>query len=448
MSIKTPTLLEQFTWVVIITTACFLEGVFKGACIPTAAISLLLLSLWAVKDKVAPPKRNESSEAIRHWVEKIPLDICVIIATVATTLCFGGSTSVRGEMPVALIVLLLITLTIVTKSDTTILEKNHTITLLFFYLLLVCLGDTITTTDPHTDKNFLYTAALTGTFLIFAANNTGTFAISTYTVAFITIISAILLKAGAPVEFIFLNHKNTVAMVGGIVLSILMTQKGTLAFTIRLILTGALLINPSGMGRVTTIILWMIWGTITLWETRNTWARTVVACGVAITGLIAATHLNKVLGLIGKNSTLTGRTQIWEIIPAWVRQKPLLGWGSDFWQNYGSVTTRNEMQFGAGSGHNAIAHLLPSHGLLTTLLFLGVIGYAIYASPLSWKNRVMLLTGLVATHTTEAFGFVYGGGGIVGIWIIATMLPPLVQTTKEEEMHGTTENVHLDSTEK
>ena len=39
-----------------------------------------------------------------------------------------------------------------------------------------------------------------------------------------------------------------------------------------------------------------------------------------------------ILGFLGKDATLTGRTDLWEFVKICISQRPLLGWGfSAFW---------------------------------------------------------------------------------------------------------------------
>jgi exopolysaccharide production protein ExoQ len=78
--------------------------------------------------------------------------------------------------------------------------------------------------------------------------------------------------------------------------------------------------------------------------------------------------------VLGKDSTLTGRTMIWSYAIDKIGEKPILGWGfSAFWWFVGPVPLRE--------GENWVTFFTPSNahnGMLEFLLELGVVGTALF----------------------------------------------------------------------
>jgi O-antigen ligase len=101
------------------------------------------------------------------------------------------------------------------------------------------------------------------------------------------------------------------------------------------------------------------------------WLAAIVVAGVA-----AAVWLvpDAVFGLVGKDATLTGRTEIWELLDQRVQERPLLGYGfGAFWADpdYGpSAVLAQQLDWAVPSAHN---------GWLETMLQLGKVGVAVFA---------------------------------------------------------------------
>jgi O-antigen ligase len=100
------------------------------------------------------------------------------------------------------------------------------------------------------------------------------------------------------------------------------------------------------------------------------WSVTIVGSTAVLVYLTAP---GLVLGLIGKDETLTGRTDIWVELAAAIEQKPALGygylafWGLDSEPRY---WLEKAVAWNAPSGHN---------GWLDLAISLGLVGVAIFA---------------------------------------------------------------------
>jgi len=105
--------------------------------------------------------------------------------------------------------------------------------------------------------------------------------------------------------------------------------------------------------------------------------------GLGLLVLIYATAPGILLGLIGKDETLTGRTDIWIELAAAIEQKPALGygylafWGLDSEPRY---WLEKAVAWNAPSGHNGWLDLAISLG------FIGVALFAIEVAATTWRG--------------------------------------------------------------
>ena len=105
------------------------------------------------------------------------------------------------------------------------------------------------------------------------------------------------------------------------------------------------------------------------------WSLVLVWSGVTVLGLIVLAYItmpDALLGLLGKDETLTGRTDIWASLGEAIEKRPVLGygylafWGLDSEPRY---WLERAIDWNAPSGHN---------GWLDLAISLGVVGVAIY----------------------------------------------------------------------
>lgn len=110
------------------------------------------------------------------------------------------------------------------------------------------------------------------------------------------------------------------------------------------------------------------------------WSLALAWSGLSIGGLAVLAYITMpdvVLGLLGKDETLTGRTDIWVSLGEAIEKKPMLGygylafWGLDSEPRY---WLERAVDWNAPSGHN---------GWLDLAISLGVVGIAIYTIDLA-----------------------------------------------------------------
>lgn len=117
----------------------------------------------------------------------------------------------------------------------------------------------------------------------------------------------------------------------------------------------------------------------------------IVASMIAVVGvaslILIFLNIDDFLKIVGKSTTLTGRTDVWHAVVEAIRQRPFLGYGYAFWTI--ASTTRNNiwMEVGWSPPH---AH----SGWLDSMLQLGVVGLlitvALFAVSMSRAARLGL----------------------------------------------------------
>jgi O-antigen ligase len=88
--------------------------------------------------------------------------------------------------------------------------------------------------------------------------------------------------------------------------------------------------------------------------------------------LMAAANPDPLLELLGKDPTLTGRTEIWQYVEQDIAMRPALGWGYfAFWTvaNPAAMDIANTVKWFVPQAHNGLLELLLNVGAVGTLLF-------------------------------------------------------------------------------
>lgn len=110
---------------------------------------------------------------------------------------------------------------------------------------------------------------------------------------------------------------------------------------------------------------------------RKGGAARLLAVGVIVLLLpivvYGAVFPDSMLEMIGKDPTLTGRTDIWGYVIADIHQRPLLGWGYvAFWSpdNPAAIEIADSLHWFAPQAHNGILEMLLGVGLIGTAFFI------------------------------------------------------------------------------
>ena len=121
----------------------------------------------------------------------------------------------------------------------------------------------------------------------------------------------------------------------------------------------------------------------------------VVVLSIVVFSTLVLLLPETMLGIIGKEPSLTGRTDIWDSLIRAIRQKPVLGYGyGTFWKNKNgpSYWVRFGLEWGVPSAHNGWVETWLSAGIIAVGLFA-----VLYVSTLFLAVK-RLFTGGIETY--------------------------------------------------
>ena len=136
--------------------------------------------------------------------------------------------------------------------------------------------------------------------------------------------------------------------------------------------------------------------------------------------LIAAFNGDSMLQLLGKDPTLTGRTDVWGYVIPNIYQRPLLGWGYQaFWttDNPEALKISDILGWRVPQAHNGMLEILLSVGLIGAVMYIYVLGRAFWLS-VKWMRTsesaiaitsLLICAGIVLIGVSETV-LLYGGG--------------------------------------
>ena len=129
--------------------------------------------------------------------------------------------------------------------------------------------------------------------------------------------------------------------------------------------TGALLVALSFLGISAFFTLWQKGGAVRF-------VGMLLAIGMASVLILMIAEPDLVLELIGKDPTLTGRTEVWAFVTSDIWMKPLFGWGYyGFWHlnNPAALEISDAVHWTVPHAHNGLLEWLLSVGIVGTALF-------------------------------------------------------------------------------
>ena len=161
-----------------------------------------------------------------------------------------------------------------------------------------------------------------------------------------------------------------------------------------------------------------------LWRKRGAARLTGITLAVFFAPLIivAMVSPDTLLEMIGKDPTLTGRTEIWAYVNKDIGMKPLLGWGYYvFWEqtNQYAAEISDAVHWEVPNAHN---------GLLEFLLDIGMVGTALFAFILT-RTIVLAVRCLRTPETALAISTISCCAGIVLIGVSESVLLTSTQSS-------------------
>lgn len=162
--------------------------------------------------------------------------------------------------------------------------------------------------------------------------------------------------------------------------------------SLAMLLYAVLLLNSDSLTTtvafVSTLILVNIYKFVTLRLRVPLYAFSVIIAVLFSVGLsLVFANSDRVMGLLGRTSNLTGRTEIWSLVIEFIQQRPILGYGySAFWLGASPESFVVNRYFGgpvmySHNGYLEMLLTLGTIGFLLTLLLIGIgINRALYLS--------------------------------------------------------------------
>lgn len=166
----------------------------------------------------------------------------------------------------------------------------------------------------------------------------------------------------------------------------------------------------------------------------------LAACvGVGILGAAAATgNLAFVTGLVGRDTTFTGRTRIWEQVELYIGQNPTFGYGWDsVWFGDNSLGEKIRVAVGfqeATHAHNGYLDMTLQTGYVGSVLWLALIlvvlvrAYKIAVAPEGQAWVFVLMSSFIAYNFFESRLTKY-----FGVFLIFTFVVTLWIETRQEK---------------
>lgn len=127
----------------------------------------------------------------------------------------------------------------------------------------------------------------------------------------------------------------------------------------------------------------------------------VTLMAVGTVAIVAYADFTTVLGILGKDRTLTGRTDLWAFALDMIRQKPILGYGYDgFWLGWDGPSAFVWQEF----------DWLPPHahnGMIDLWLDLGAVGVALFLASLLYAFRLAIATARAEQEWDRLWPFMF-----------------------------------------
>ena len=126
----------------------------------------------------------------------------------------------------------------------------------------------------------------------------------------------------------------------------------------------------------------------------------VVTVVMLVLGSLAVQYATVVTGL-GRDNTLTGRTDIWPAAWDMIQERPWFGWGPGVWIQQNADPARYigaEAGFNVGHSHNTVLEVMLLWGVLGLVLYLGVV--------LALARSAWRLVRIELQWATLALGFI------------------------------------------
>jgi O-antigen ligase len=174
----------------------------------------------------------------------------------------------------------------------------------------------------------------------------------------------------------------------------------------------------------------------------------VTVCTLCTAALLVSTDRDVALGMVGKDATLTGRTEIWAAVMDRIAERPLLGYGyGAFWLRGSGPGewVRQAIRWETPHSHNGYLDVAADLGLLGLSILIGALVHAWYRAWQRWRPElgasedwplalllcVLLIDAVQSPLASSDFVWVL----VVGVGAAALDELPVPATRRSVEIH-------------
>lgn len=221
-------------------------------------------------------------------------------------------------------------------------------------------------------------------------------------------------------------HKNTLGLVMAAAVFvetyIIASNDRIVWWRIGLLTTYCFLVIQSHSATALILVLLYLMGALLykFWRYNRMLSVTFSLCALLVllgSALVLYLEPGYVLGLIGKDVSLTGRTEVWDVVVSLIEQKPLLGWGYRATWVLGDAATvladRQVGGWGLASSHNAFLEIALQLGAVGAISITLIIACAFWRAveclnvvpgPFGWFCIIFYVGTLVSAQTEVTLG--------------------------------------------
>ena len=198
-------------------------------------------------------------------------------------------------------------------------------------------------------------------------------------------------------------HKNYVGQVQTLAVVALLTTPGVFSKLLAIAPTLIVFEYKCASAHVGTTLAWAAYLTLWAWEAlppkwKKGSAIAAFSCagaGIATLPMWGMPTAEYILGVLGRDLSFTGRTDLWRICYEWLIINPSDGWGPHFWGNQGEAATYTPGVMATGSSHNTYIQFATMYGVCAAFLSLLMAFTSSWHRGNSLKSKVSMFGAIV-----------------------------------------------------
>jgi hypothetical protein len=226
-----------------------------------------------------------------------------------------------------------------------------------------------------------------------------------------------------------LSHKNNIATLGTISLSILcysfLNNKSKKIIPWICLNSLLLLITPSRLGSFSTMIIISLLITNLIWESQAKQLKKILLSAFTLLTCLTAIGINELIrheihirneasGNKPYDSS-TGRLKIWETTFT-ISENKILGNGSSHWAQEGTPKMIDHNNFPAENTHNSFLEIWLAYGPIGLFLFCATLVSLLLIAKSTILKTMLLALGPLLPMLVESYSWAWGGTPVLSLW--------------------------------